>query len=267
MTHATPGRPQAGYARFLQTIDLRRTRGRHAGTRQRPVLKPALAAVAMSFVAGIAISTSVPAPALTATGDAKSVYALGDVTKAPELQQMAVPADALIPSTPAEEYQVAAPEPEPAAAPAAAEPAAPVQLIVAPVDMSRISGGFGPREAPCAGCSTYHDGVDFTPGEGTPIVSVTDGVVVTAVPYDDGGLGVHVEVQHEVDGQIVTTTYGHMLEGTMGVEVGQTVTAGQQLGLVGSTGQSTGPHMHFEIYYEDGVRFDGLAWLQEHINA
>lgn len=152
-----------------------------------------------------------------------------------------------------------APAPEPAPAPAAAAPAA--GLVVWPVPVgTRVSDSFGPRSAPCDGCSTFHDGLDLNPGAGTPIVSIADGVVVVAT-NDSGGLGTHVDIQHVVDGQTVTSSYGHMEYGSMSVSVGETVSAGQLIGVVGSTGQSTGPHLHLEMFYSDGVRFDPAGWL------
>jgi len=107
---------------------------------------------------------------------------------------------------------------------------------------------------------------DFNPGNGTPVMSVADGVVVLATE-DGGGLGVNVEVQHNIGGELVTTSYGHMQYGSLQVSEGQQITAGQQIGLVGTTGQSTGPHLHLEMFGADGVRFDGFAWLSEHVNA
>ena len=125
-----------------------------------------------------------------------------------------------------------------------------------------MSSGFGYRS--CAGCSENHLGIDLNPGDGTPIHAIADGVVVEAVE-SDSGLGVHVIIEHEVDGQMVQSLYGHMQFGSLAVAVGQTVTRGQQLGLVGSTGQSTGPHLHFGILI-GGVETDPYPWLLEHAN-
>jgi murein DD-endopeptidase MepM/ murein hydrolase activator NlpD len=134
------------------------------------------------------------------------------------------------------------------------------------IDPTQVTSPFGPREAPCEGCSTFHKGVDIAPGAGTPVMSIADGVVITATDAG-GGLGTMAEVQHNVDGQVITSVYGHMLLGSLDVAVGDAVSAGEQLGLVGSTGQSTGPHLHLELFPEDQVRIDAYAWLTGHTTA
>jgi murein DD-endopeptidase MepM/ murein hydrolase activator NlpD len=103
----------------------------------------------------------------------------------------------------------------------------------------------------------YHPGIDIAPPFGTPIGAAHSGVV-TFVGWQDG-YGMHVEVR-QLDGFM--TTYSHMSAFT--VKVGQIVTAGQQLGNVGSTGYSTGPHLHFEVHLPDGSRTDPAAWLRSH---
>lgn len=124
-----------------------------------------------------------------------------------------------------------------------------------------IAGGYGPREAPCAGCSTFHKGLDMNPGAGTPIHAIAAGTVRFAVAYDNGGLGVHVILDHKVDGRLVSSLYGHMQDGSLAVSQGQTVTVGQTLGKVGTTGQSTGPHLHFEILLDGTTPADPYSWL------
>ena len=103
----------------------------------------------------------------------------------------------------------------------------------------------------------YHPGIDIAPPYGTPIAAAHSGVV-TFVGWDDG-YGMHVEVA-QLDGYV--TTYSHMSAFT--VKVGQLVLAGQQLGNVGSTGNSTGPHLHFEVHLPDGQRTDPAIWLFQH---
>jgi murein DD-endopeptidase MepM/ murein hydrolase activator NlpD len=137
----------------------------------------------------------------------------------------------------------------------------PVQWPIAPA--SDVSSGFGWRAAPCWGCSSDHQGVDFDPGYGTPIHVVADGVVVGSAI--DGGLGQHVVVQHEINGAKVQTVYGHLIFGSQTVNVGDTVTIGQVIGDVGSTGASTGPHLHFEVRGSDGVAVEPLGWLATNV--
>lgn len=231
----------------------------------RHLRRPALPVLAMTFAGGLLLATSVPANAVsvTATGDIESVYAPVHDELIPAPQQLAIDSDATPIAVPAEHYNVEA-APPPIVTEVASLGAVPIvntDLVVWPVvDPSRISDGFGPRSAPCGGCSSSHDGVDFIPGVGTPVMSIADGVVVLATE-DGGGLGVNVEVQHNIDGELVTSSYAHMQYGSLAVSVGQQVTAGQQLGAVGTTGQSTGPHLHLEMFKADGVRFDGMAWL------
>lgn len=123
-----------------------------------------------------------------------------------------------------------------------------------------ISDGFGPRVAPTAGASSNHKGVDFTPGEGTPVNAVAAGVVRLVQETDQGGLGVYVVIDHVIDGVSVSSWYGHMLTGSPVVTEGQLVVAGQQIGAVGNTGISTGAHTHLEIHVEN-TPVDPFAWI------
>lgn len=128
-----------------------------------------------------------------------------------------------------------------------------------------ITSGFGGRQVEgCSFCSTNHMGVDFAPGEGTPIRSVAAGTVIK-VQAHDGGFGNDVWVQHDVDGKQFVSVYGHMKDGTFKVVTGQQVAVGDELGEVGSTGNSTGPHLHLEIHV-DGVPVDPLTWLRANAN-
>lgn len=126
-----------------------------------------------------------------------------------------------------------------------------------------ISSGFGSRQvADCSFCSTNHQGLDFTPGRGTPIHVVASGVV-SRVDQGSGALGYNVWVDHVIDGRPVTTVYAHMTAGSIAVAMGQRVTVGQVLGAVGSTGNSTGAHLHFEVHLA-GTPVDPLPWLRAH---
>lgn len=124
-----------------------------------------------------------------------------------------------------------------------------------------ISDGWGPRVAPCDTCSTFHQGVDFTPGTGTPIYAIADGVVAS---HDDTnyGLGNNVVLSHVINGQNVDSVYAHMLTGSSSLKVGDHLKVGDFIGLVGDTGSSVGAHLHFEIHI-DKVPIDPFPWLQE----
>ncbi|WP_246625819.1 M23 family metallopeptidase [Modestobacter italicus] len=137
-----------------------------------------------------------------------------------------------------------------AAAAAAAEAARPKAVL--PVQGARLTSGFGYR------WGTLHAGIDFAAPLGTPEYAAMDGVVVRAGAAS--GFGLAVYVQHE-NGDV--TVYGHMQE--ILVEEGQTVKAGDTIALLGNQGQSTGPHLHFEVHVGgiDGERIDPLPWLRE----
>lgn len=125
-----------------------------------------------------------------------------------------------------------------------------------------ISDGYGYRS--CTGCSSFHEGIDFTPGDGYPVQTIADGVVVES-EYS-GALGQHVIIQHVVAGQILLSLYGHLTAGSATVAAGDSIDRGAVIGLVGSTGQSTGPHLHFGIQV-DGVLIDPYPWLSTHANS
>ena len=128
-----------------------------------------------------------------------------------------------------------------------------------------ITSGFGPRNvAGCGFCSTYHQGLDFTPGSGTPIQIVADGVV-SSVIVSNSGLGNHVTIDHVINGQKVQSVYAHMQYGSIAVAEGQAVTVGSIVGKVGSTGASTGAHLHFEVHLDE-TPVDPFAWLQANAN-
>jgi murein DD-endopeptidase MepM/ murein hydrolase activator NlpD len=122
-----------------------------------------------------------------------------------------------------------------------------------------------PADSPISNPFGRHDGTDFTPGKGSPIVSATEGVVVEA-GNPSGALGVHLKIKSNVGGDVVTLVYGHMLAGSMNLQEGSVVHRGQLIGLVGSTGMSTGPHLHFGVI-RDGEPIDPIAWMRAHVNS
>ena len=111
-----------------------------------------------------------------------------------------------------------------------------------PMDASRITSRFGMREHPILGFSALHAGVDFAAPPGTPILAAGNGKVVAAGP--NGGYGLYVKLQHTHD---VATAYAHMSRVGPGIKPGVQVRQGQVIGFVGSTGMSTGPHLHYEF--------------------
>ena len=128
-----------------------------------------------------------------------------------------------------------------------------------------ISSTFGYRTRPCPSCSSDHAGLDMTPGIGTPIQAMADGVGTTATEQG-GAYGVYVVIRHEIDGQVVESVYAHMREGSLALTPGQTVRVGQMVGRVGDSGRSFGAHLHFEIR-TGGEAVDPLAWLPARVRS
>jgi murein DD-endopeptidase MepM/ murein hydrolase activator NlpD len=118
---------------------------------------------------------------------------------------------------------------------------------------------FGYRAAPCKGCSTFHKGTDFETGDGAPIYAVAAGVVT--ISEESGALGQHIAISHVVNGHAFTSIYGHMRANSEVVAVGDVIKEGEVLGLTGTTGESTGPHLDFEIDI-NGVPIDSFVWLK-----
>ncbi len=113
-------------------------------------------------------------------------------------------------------------------------------VLSAPV-AGRRSSGYGMRRHPILGYTRMHAGIDFAAAYGSPIYAATDGVIAYAGRH--GGHGNYVRIQH---GGGLATGYAHMSR--IAASVGQRVRRGQVIGYVGSTGLSTGPHLHYELY-------------------
>jgi len=107
-----------------------------------------------------------------------------------------------------------------------------------------LMSGFGMRIHPIHKVAKMHAGIDFAAPQGTPIQSTGEGRVVKA-EYDGSGYGRHIIIDH---GYGYQTLYGHMSK--IDVHVGQKVTKGQRIGLIGTTGTSTAPHLHYEVHYK-----------------
>jgi murein DD-endopeptidase MepM/ murein hydrolase activator NlpD len=112
-----------------------------------------------------------------------------------------------------------------------------------PMDVSKVTSRFGMREHPILGFSALHAGVDFGAPMGTPVLAAGAGKVKMAGP--NGGYGTYVKLEHTAQ---VGTAYAHLSRLGPGIKPGATVRQGQVIGFVGSTGMSTGPHLHYEFH-------------------
>ena len=115
-------------------------------------------------------------------------------------------------------------------------------FLKVPVNFRRISSGFGLRFHPILGRWRNHDGTDYAAAMGTPVKTIGDGVITFA--GWKGGYGNTIEIRHR-NGMV--TRYGHMRNFAKGMRRGRSVKQGGVIGFVGSTGLSTGPHLHFEV--------------------
>jgi murein DD-endopeptidase MepM/ murein hydrolase activator NlpD len=129
-----------------------------------------------------------------------------------------------------------------------------------------ISDGFGYRSSPGGIGSTNHQGIDFNPGMGAPIQVIADGTVRLSQKSDAGGYGCYVIVDHNVNGMKFASLYGHMQCNSVAMSKGEDVKVGQQVGNVGSTGTSTGAHLHFEIHNASDTPIDPMPWLNQYAN-
>ncbi|ODT87881.1 M23 family metallopeptidase [Phenylobacterium sp. SCN 70-31] len=116
-------------------------------------------------------------------------------------------------------------------------------LLRTPIDGARLTSGFGKRRHPILGYARAHQGVDFGAGNGAPILAAGDGVVVKAQRW--GGYGNWLQIRHSGGWD---TGYAHLSRYAKGVRPGLKVRQGQVVGYVGSTGMSTGPHLHYEVW-------------------
>ena len=249
---------------------------RAAKSRRRPSVRGLLAKLvpvaAMLFVGGLMVSTSIPASAVfTADNSALQVEqrAVASPTQGIEV------ADSVVAAAPARDsYTVELPKPKiiPVLASRSATGIAggsytnnPNGTIQWPFPVTvPIASGFGGRQVSgCGYCTTFHEGLDFTPGVGVEIQAIADGVV--AKVESGGSYGNSVWIDHVINGQHIVSGYAHMLSGSVRVAPGQAVTVGTIVGQVGSTGASTGAHLHLEIHL-DGTPIDPYAWLKANAN-
>lgn len=123
-----------------------------------------------------------------------------------------------------------------------------------PTDSRKVSSAYGYRKDPFTRKASYHEGIDISANSGEPVYATADGVV-TFAGYD-GGHGRSVKIKHASG---LTTRYSHLKKYT--VKEGQKVEKGEQIGEVGSTGRSTGPHLHYEII-KNGVSIDPAPYME-----
>lgn len=116
-------------------------------------------------------------------------------------------------------------------------------LMKTPVDGARLSSGFGMRHHPVLGYNKMHKGLDFAAPTGTPIYAAGDGTVEKA--GRNGGYGNYVRIRHNSD---LKTAYAHMSKFAKGMSAGKRVKQGEVIGYIGTTGRSTGPHLHYEVH-------------------
>lgn len=121
-------------------------------------------------------------------------------------------------------------------------------------DLNRIASGFGYRIDPIYKSPKMHAGLDFSAPQGTPIYATANGTIKIA-GYSDGGYGNHVVINH---GYGYETLYGHMVR--VKARRGQKVSRGEVIGYVGSTGKSTGPHLHYEVH-KSGHKLDPVYFF------
>ncbi|MFN3232338.1 MAG: M23 family metallopeptidase [Alphaproteobacteria bacterium] len=115
-------------------------------------------------------------------------------------------------------------------------------LLRTPIDGARLTSSFGKRRHPILGYTKMHKGADFGARTGTPVKAAGDGVVERASRF--GGYGKYIRIRHTDD---FKTAYAHLNGYAKGIKAGVRVNQGQIIGYVGSTGRSTGPHLHYEV--------------------
>lgn len=142
-----------------------------------------------------------------------------------------------------------------------AGPGAPVERPVVavpsrmPLDGARLSSGYGMRNHPVLRKRKRHNGVDLAAPTGTPVYATADGIVGRADWFSSYGL--YISIDHGAD---LETRYAHMSK--LAVTAGDTVRKGDVIGYVGSTGRSTGPHLHYEVRV-DGVAVNPIPYMVE----
>ena len=142
------------------------------------------------------------------------------------------------------------------ATPAATSVSVPSRM---PLDNTKLTSDYGMRTHPVPGGRRNHKGVDLAAPVGTPIYATGDGVVIFA--GRQGAYGNLIKIEHELG---VETNYAHLSK--IGVKVGQRVSQGDPIGDIGSTGRSTGPHLHYEVRMK-GRAVDPMSFIKAASNV
>ena len=119
-------------------------------------------------------------------------------------------------------------------------------ILKTPLDGARLSSNFGMRKHPISGYNKMHKGVDFAAPTGTPIYAGGNGVIEFA--GKNGGYGNYIRIRHNNE---YKTAYAHLSRFKKGISKGVRVNQGEVIGYVGNTGNSTGPHLHYEILFQN----------------
>jgi murein DD-endopeptidase MepM/ murein hydrolase activator NlpD len=119
-------------------------------------------------------------------------------------------------------------------------------ILKTPLDGARISSSFGMRKHPISGFNKMHKGVDFAAPIGTPIYAGGNGII--EMVGVNGGYGKYIRIRHNNE---YKTAYAHLSSYKKGISKGVRINQGDVIGYVGSTGRSTGPHLHYEIIYQN----------------
>jgi len=127
-------------------------------------------------------------------------------------------------------------------------------LMRTPVEGARVSSTFGMRDHPVLGFTRMHKGTDFATPVGTPVYASGAGKVTWMAPRGD--FGNFVTIQHT---PMLETAYAHLDKFADGMKVGSDVSQGQQIGLTGNTGLTSGPHLHYEVRVE-GMQVDSQTY-------
>ncbi|WP_259460113.1 M23 family metallopeptidase [Microbacterium sp. AG1240] len=253
-----------------------------ASARPRSGSRPVRSAVIFTMVVGLIATVALPAyAAFRPEAETKTLQQAA----AADAQSLVVASDATVAQLDRSSYSATTSEEidKKKAAEAAAERARQVAAAArttstsssanstnsTPIDLSMTAPGSGEVRWPIQGFtkgrglwdSGYHQGVDLLASCGTPLFAAAAGVVRVS-QESFGGYGVAVTIDHVINGQRVSTLYGHMTYGSRQVQSGQTVEAGQLIGVVGSTGSSTACHLHFEVHINNAV-VDPWAWLEQ----